>query len=301
MLWQQKSFAEQMEQGTLYIVPTPIGNLEDMTFRAVRTLREADVVAAEDTRQTKKLLSHFDIHTPLVSYHEHNKYASGRQLVEWLKEGKTVALVSDAGMPGISDPGYELIVAALAERCRVVPLPGANAALTALVASGLPTGRFLFIGFLERAKKEKREQLLSLKTAAETLIFYEAPHRLKETLAAMYDVFGERRVALCRELTKRFEEFIRGDLSEVVTWAKTADIRGEFCIVVEGAQDGSERKREEETWWQPLSLVEHVDYYVREHGLSVKEAVKQAAGDRNMSKRDVYQQYHQRQEKKEFL
>ncbi|MBB6284439.1 16S rRNA (cytidine(1402)-2'-O)-methyltransferase [Geobacillus subterraneus] len=301
MLWQQKSFAEQMEQGTLYIVPTPIGNLEDMTFRAVRTLREADVIAAEDTRQTKKLLSHFDIHTPLVSYHEHNKYASGRQLVEWLKEGKTVALVSDAGMPGISDPGYELIVAALAERCRVVPLPGANAALTALVASGLPTGRFLFIGFLERAKKERREQLLSLKTAAETLIFYEAPHRLKETLAAMYDVFGERRVALCRELTKRFEEFIRGDLSEVIAWAEAADIRGEFCVVVEGARRGGEPEQEEEAWWQPLSLVEHVDYYVREHGLSVKEAVKQAAGDRNMSKRDVYQQYHQRQEKKEFL
>ncbi|OQP04371.1 16S rRNA (cytidine(1402)-2'-O)-methyltransferase [Geobacillus sp. 46C-IIa] len=301
MLWQQKSFAEQMEQGTLYIVPTPIGNLEDMTFRAVRTLREADVIAAEDTRQTKKLLSHFDIHTPLVSYHEHNRYASGRQLVEWLKEGKTVALVSDAGMPGISDPGYELIVAALAERCRVVPLPGANAALTALVASGLPTGRFLFIGFLERAKKERREQLLSLKTAAETLIFYEAPHRLKETLAAMYDVFGERRVALCRELTKRFEEFIRGDLSEVIAWAETADIRGEFCVVVEGARSGGEPEQEEEAWWQPLSLVEHVDYYVREHGLSVKEAVKQAAGDRNMSKRDVYQQYHQRQEKKEFL
>ncbi|ARA98128.1 MULTISPECIES: 16S rRNA (cytidine(1402)-2'-O)-methyltransferase [Geobacillus] len=301
MLWQQKSFVEQMGQGTLYIVPTPIGNLEDMTFRAVRTLREADVIAAEDTRQTKKLLSHFDIHTPLVSYHEHNKYASGRQLVEWLKEGKNVALVSDAGMPGISDPGYELIVAALAERCRVVPLPGANAALTALVASGLPTGRFLFVGFLERAKKEKREQLLSLKTAAETLVFYEAPHRLKETLAAMYDVFGERRVALCRELTKRFEEFIRGDLSEAIAWAETTDIRGEFCIVVEGAQNGSEPEREEETWWQSLSLVEHVDYYVGEHGLSVKEAVKQAAGDRKMSKRDVYQQYHRQKEKKEFL
>jgi len=301
MLWQQKSFAEQTGQGTLYIVPTPIGNLEDMTFRAVRTLREADVIAAEDTRQTKKLLSHYDIHTPLVSYHEHNKYASGRQLVEWLTKGKTVALVSDAGMPGISDPGYELIVAALAERCRVVPLPGANAALTALVASGLPTGRFLFIGFLERTKKEKREQLLSLKTVAETLIFYEAPHRLKETLVAMYDVFGDRRVALCRELTKRFEEFIRGNLCEAITWAETTDIRGEFCIVVEGARGEGKPESKEEAWWKSLSLVEHVDYYVREHGLSVKQAVKQAAGDRNMSKRDVYQQYHQRQEKKEFL
>ncbi|AGT30490.1 16S rRNA methyltransferase [Geobacillus genomosp. 3] len=300
MLWQQKSFVEQTGQGTLYIVPTPIGNLDDMTFRAVRILREADVIAAEDTRQTKKLLSHFDIHTPLVSYHEHNKYASGRQIVEWLKEGKTVALVSDAGMPGISDPGYELVAAALGERCRVVPLPGANAAVTALVASGLPTERFLFVGFLDRAKKEKREQLLSLKAAEETLIFYEAPHRLKETLAMMYDVFGERRIAIGRELTKRFEEFIRGDLSEAVAWAETTDMRGEFCIVVEGTRDGNE-PGQEGAWWQPLSIVEHVDYYVREHGLSVKEAVKQAAGDRNMSKRDVYQQYHQRQEKKEFL
>ncbi|WP_044736576.1 16S rRNA (cytidine(1402)-2'-O)-methyltransferase [Geobacillus kaustophilus] len=303
MLWQQKSFTEQTEQGTLYIVPTPIGNLEDMTFRAVRTLQEADVIAAEDTRQTKKLLAHFGIHTPLVSYHEHNKYASGRQLVEWLKEGKTVALVSDAGMPGISDPGYELIVAALAERCRVVPLPGANAALTALVASGLPTDRFLFVGFLERAKKEKKEQLLSLKTAAETLIFYEAPHRLKETLALMYDIFGNRRIALGRELTKRFEEFIRGDLSDAVAWAEEHDIRGEFCLIVEGARDGNKQEQEGEEWWQPLSLVEHVDYYIREHSLSVKEAVKQAASDRNMSKRDVYRQYHQQQEeeKKEFL
>ncbi|MGG3005915.1 16S rRNA (cytidine(1402)-2'-O)-methyltransferase [Geobacillus stearothermophilus] len=302
MLWHQKSFVEQNEQGTLYIVPTPIGNLDDMTFRAVRILREADVIAAEDTRQTKKLLSHFDIHTPLVSYHEHNKYASGRQLVEWLKEGKTVALVSDAGMPGISDPGYELVAAALDERCRVVPLPGANAAVTALVASGLPTERFLFVGFLDRSKKEKREQLLSLKTARETLIFYEAPHRLKETLAVMYDVFGERRIALCRELTKRFEEFIRGDLSEAVAWAETADIRGEFCLIVEGARGGGhEAMQEEGAWWQPLSIVEHVDYYVQEQGLSVKEAAKQAAADRHMSKRDVYQQYHQQQEKKEFL
>lgn len=155
-------------------MPTPIGNLDDMTFRAVRILREADVIAAEDTRQTKKLLSHFDIHTPLVSYHEHNKYASGRQLVEWLKEGKTVALVSDAGMPGISDPGYELVAAALDERCRVVPLPGANAAVTALVASGLPTERFCSSVF-GPVEKEKREQLLSLKTARETLIFMRRP------------------------------------------------------------------------------------------------------------------------------
>ncbi|BBW98083.1 16S rRNA (cytidine(1402)-2'-O)-methyltransferase [Geobacillus icigianus] len=301
MLWRQTSFAESPKRGTLYVVPTPIGNLEDMTFRAVRTLREVDVIAAEDTRQTKKLLAHFDIHTPLVSYHEHNKYASGRQLVEWLKEGKTVALASDAGMPGISDPGYELIAAALAERCSVVPLPGPNAALTALVASGLPTDRFLFVGFLGRAKKEKREQLQSLQAVTETLIFYEAPHRLKETLALMYEVFGERRIAIGRELTKRFEEFIRGDLSEAVAWVETADIRGEFCLIVEGGAGEKEEGQDGKAWWQPLSLVEHVDYYIREHRLSLKEAVKQAADDRNMSKRDVYQTYHQQREKKEFL
>jgi 16S rRNA (cytidine1402-2'-O)-methyltransferase len=289
MLWQQKSFTEHKDKGTLYIVPTPIGNLEDMTFRAVRVLKEADMIAAEDTRQTKKLLNYFDIHTPVMSYHEHNKYTSGPQIVARLKEGKSVALVSDAGMPGISDPGYELIVAALKERCIVVPLPGPNAALTALVASGLPTDHFYFFGFLERAKKEKRSQLESLKAVRETMIFYEAPHRLKETLTMMYEVFGERRAVICRELTKRFEEFIRGNLSEAVEWAETNEIRGEFCLIIEGAQEMDSGK---EAWWHSLTLAEHVEYYMREKRFSTKEAIKQTAKDRNMSKRDVYQQYH---------
>jgi 16S rRNA (cytidine1402-2'-O)-methyltransferase len=289
MLWQQKSFTEHKDKGTLYIVPTPIGNLEDMTFRAVRVLKEVDMIAAEDTRQTKKLLNYFDIHTPVISYHEHNKYTSGPQIVERLKEGKSVALVSDAGMPGISDPGYELIVSALEEQCAVVPLPGANAALTALVASGLPTDHFYFFGFLERAKKEKKRQLESLKTVSETMVFYEAPHRLKETLTMMYEVFGERRTVICRELTKRFEEFIRGNLSEMVEWAETNEIRGEFCLIIEGTQ---EVDGEKEAWWHSLTLVEHVEYYIREKRFSTKEAIKQTAKDRNMSKRDVYQQYH---------
>jgi 16S rRNA (cytidine1402-2'-O)-methyltransferase len=289
MLWQQKSFTEHKDKGTLYIVPTPIGNLEDMTFRAVRVLKEVDMIAAEDTRQTKKLLNYFDIHTPVISYHEHNKYTSGPQIVERLKEGKSVALVSDAGMPGISDPGYELIVSALEEQCAVVPLPGANAALIALVASGLPTDHFYFFGFLERAKKEKKRQLESLKTVRETMVFYEAPHRLKETLTMMYEVFGERRAVICRELTKRFEEFIRGNLSEIVEWAEINEIRGEFCLIIEGAQ---EVDGEKEAWWHSLTLVEHVEYYIREKQFSTKEAIRQTAKDRNMSKRDVYQQYH---------
>jgi 16S rRNA (cytidine1402-2'-O)-methyltransferase len=292
MLWQQNSFTDHANKGTLYIVPTPIGNLEDMTFRAVRILKEVDMIAAEDTRQTKKLLTHFEIHTPMISYHEHNKYTSGPQIVERLKEGKSIALVSDAGMPGISDPGHELIVSALKEQCAVVPLPGANAALTALVASGLPTDHFYFFGFLERTKKEKKRQLDSLKTVRETMVFYEAPHRLKETLSMMYEVFGERRAVICRELTKRFEEFIRGNLSEAVEWAETNEIRGEFCLIIEGAREADNEK--EEAWWHSLTLVEHVEYYMRDKQFSTKDAIKQTAKDRNMSKRDVYQQYHNR-------
>lgn len=290
MLWQQKSF-EDNHKGTLYIVPTPIGNLEDMTFRAVRILQEVDMIAAEDTRQTKKLLNHFQIRTPLISYHEHNKYTSGPQIVERLKAGESVALVSDAGMPGISDPGHELVVSALEERCPVVPLPGANAALTALVASGLSTNHFYFFGFLERTKKEKKEQLESLKKIRETMIFYEAPHRMQETLMMMYEVFGERRVVLCRELTKRFEEFIRGNLSEIVEWVSIHEIRGEFCIVVEGAKETQEDEKTE-AWWHSLTPVEHVEYYIREKNFTTKEAIKQTAKDRNMSKREVYRQYH---------
>ncbi|GMO01189.1 16S rRNA (cytidine(1402)-2'-O)-methyltransferase [Parageobacillus thermoglucosidasius] len=290
MLWQQKSF-EDNHKGTLYIVPTPIGNLEDMTFRAVRILQEVDMIAAEDTRQTKKLLNHFQIRTPLISYHEHNKYTSGPQIVERLKAGESVALVSDAGMPGISDPGHELVVSALEERCPVVPLPGANAALTALVASGLSTNHFYFFGFLERTKKEKKEQLESLKKVRETMIFYEAPHRMQETLMMMHEVFGERRVVLCRELTKRFEEFIRGNLSEIVEWVNIHEMRGEFCIVVEGAKETQEDEKTE-AWWHSLTPVEHVEYYIREKNFTTKEAIKQTAKDRNMSKREVYRQYH---------
>ncbi|ANB60138.1 16S rRNA (cytidine(1402)-2'-O)-methyltransferase [Anoxybacteroides amylolyticum] len=288
-MWQQKSFAKE-SVGTLYIVPTPIGNLEDITLRALRVLKEVDWIAAEDTRQTKKLLNHFEIKTPVISYHEHNKYASGAKIIEWLQEGKNIALVSDAGMPAISDPGYELVAAAIEAKCTVVPLPGANAAVTALVASGLPTEHFYFFGFLDRAKKEKKKQLDALKHVRDTLIFYEAPHRLEDTLLVMQEVLGERKLALCRELTKRFEEFIRGTMSEVMEWVKQREVRGEFCIVVEGAKEYEETTDE---WWQPLSIVEHVDYYVQEKHMNTKEAIKQVAVDRNIPKREIYQAYHQ--------
>ncbi|MBB3909173.1 MULTISPECIES: 16S rRNA (cytidine(1402)-2'-O)-methyltransferase [Anoxybacillaceae] len=290
MVWQQKSFAEQTHQGTLYIVPTPIGNLEDITFRALRVLKEADMIAAEDTRQTKKLLNHFEITTPIISYHEHNKYTAGKKIVEWLQEGKTIALVSDAGMPAISDPGYDLVAAALEERCPVVPLPGANAALTSLVASGLPTEHFYFFGFLDRAKKEKKQQLEALKNIRDTMIFYESPHRLADTLAVMHEVMGERKIAIGRELTKRFEEFIRGTISEVIEWTKNGEIRGEFCIIVEGAKENEEQVSD---WWHSLSVSEHVDYYIDEKHLSVKDAIKEVAKDRKVPKREIYQEYHQ--------
>jgi 16S rRNA (cytidine1402-2'-O)-methyltransferase len=287
-MWQQKSF-QMNERGTLYLVPTPIGNLEDMTFRAIRILKEADFIAAEDTRQTKKLCNYFEIETPVMSYHEHNKEVSGRKILDMLEQGKTVALVSDAGMPCISDPGYDIVVQAVEQQYSVVPLPGPNAALTALIASGLETKHFYFYGFLQRHKKERKAELEKLRYIPNTMMFYEAPHRLGETLISMKDVLGNRNVALCRELTKKFEEFIRGSLEEVIHWAKENEVRGEFCVLVEGS---TEEATDEDVWWETLTVEEHVEYYIEEKGLSSKEAIKTVAKDRNMSKRDVYQAYH---------
>lgn len=289
IMWQQKSFDNEQNKGILYLVPTPIGNLEDMSYRAVRLLKEADFIAAEDTRNTKKLCNHFEITTPVVSYHEHNKETSGEKIIQRLQEGAKVALVSDAGMPTISDPGYELVVAATRERLTVVPLPGANAALTALIASGLPTQPFYFYGFLPRQKKEKKRELEDLSKLMSTVILYESPHRLKETLQQILDVFGNRRVSICRELTKRYEEFIRGTISEVLDWASTDEIRGEFCIILEGSK---EKVDEDIAWWENLTILEHIEHYISEKSYSSKDAIKQTAKDRNMNKRDVYQAYH---------
>ncbi|MFA8438997.1 16S rRNA (cytidine(1402)-2'-O)-methyltransferase [Pueribacillus sp. YX66] len=280
------------EASCLYLVPTPIGNLNDMTFRSVETLRQVDLIAAEDTRVTLKLCRHFKISTPLVSYHEHNKEKQGIRLIEQLHNGKTIALVSDAGTPAISDPGSDLVAMCIQEQIDVVPLPGANAAITALIASGLFEKHFYFYGFLPRTKKEKQRELESLIAIRAPLIFYEAPHRLKETLHSLLKVFGERKAVLARELTKRYEEFVRGTLDELIEWTMERDIRGEFCIVVAGNSD--EIVAECVEWWHRLTVIEHVEHYIERKNCFVKEAVKRVAQDRGMSKRDVYQTYHSR-------
>ncbi|MBM7694794.1 16S rRNA (cytidine1402-2'-O)-methyltransferase [Peribacillus deserti] len=288
-MWQQKSFEKEGAEGALYLVPTPIGNLEDMSFRAIRIMKEADLIAAEDTRNTKKLCNYFEIDTPVISYHEHNKVTSGKQLLDKIKSGQVIALVSDAGMPTISDPGYELVQEALAEHVTVIPLPGANAALTALIASGIATQPFYFYGFLSRSSKGKKIELETLKKITSTFILYESPHRLKDTLQSLLEILGNRKIVLCRELTKKYEEFIRGSIDEAVRWANTTEIRGEFCLIIEGSEI-----QEEETvkWWEPLSINEHVEFYINNKNMTSKEAIKETSKDRELAKRDVYNAYH---------
>ena len=259
-----------------------------MTFRAIQTLKDADLIAAEDTRQSKKLTNHFDIETKLISYHEHNKESSGFKLLERLREGQTIALISDAGMPAISDPGYEIVSSCLAENIPVIPLPGANAAITALVASGLPTQHFYYYGFLSRQKKERKKELSELRSIPSPIMFYEAPHRLKEMMKAIHEVLGNREIVIARELTKRYEEFIRGTVEEVLVWCEQSEIRGEFCVIVDG---GYEEVTSEEQWWTNVSLEEHVEHYVNE-GMKSKDAIKQVSVEREISKREVYQAYH---------
>ncbi|MBU8908413.1 16S rRNA (cytidine(1402)-2'-O)-methyltransferase [Desertibacillus haloalkaliphilus] len=287
-MWQQSSYSDQSGKGVLYLVPTPVGNLEDMTYRAIRTLQEVDLIAAEDTRQTRKLCNHFEIQTKLVSYHEHNKEASGEKLLQHLRDGHDIALVSDAGMPAVSDPGYELVVSCLQEELAVVPLPGANAALPAIVASGLPTDQFLFYGFLHRQKKQKNEELEHLKSIEVPIIFYESPHRLKETLQLIEKAFGNRQISVTRELSKKHEEFIRGSISEVIEWCEVGQVKGEFCFVVAGA---SGDEQQEENWWQDLTIIQHVEHYLSLK-MSSKDAIKQVARERKLPKREVYATYH---------
>lgn len=282
-----KATSSYQQQGVgLYIVPTPIGNLEDMTYRAVRILQESDIVAAEDTRQTMKLFRHFSIETKLVSYHEHNKQTSGERLLADLEAGKQIALVSDAGMPGISDPGSDLIRQAIAADIPVIVLPGANAALTALVASGLSTERFLYYGFLPRKKKERREALEQLKYELGTLIFYEAPHRLKEMLQGIEEVLGDRQVTLARELTKRYEEYIRGSVSELRAWA-AEDVRGEFVVLVEGSNE--ERP---DAVIQDSDPLEQIRRYIEE-GEKPNAALKRVAKERGLDRQELYLAFHE--------
>lgn len=283
----QNSYKDE-DAGTLYVVPTPIGNLEDMTFRAINILRRVSIIAAEDTRQTRKLLTHYEIDTPSISYHTHNRASRSAGLLGRLQAGEDVAIVSDAGMPAISDPGFELVQEALEEKINTVVLPGANAAICAVVGSGLPTSEFLFHGFLPRKKQEKEATLKRLSELEATLVFYESPYRVKETVKSLLEVFGNRRVAIARELTKIYEQYIRGDLSEVSEWLSEHDLKGECCIIVEGFTGLSDAA----LWWEELTIESHVAHYEGDGGLHHKEALKKVAIDREVSRREIYQAIH---------
>ncbi len=277
---------EGEKRGTLYLCATPIGNLEDMTYRAVRVLGEVPLIAAEDTRHTRGLLTHFGLNTRLVSYHEHNKGEKGPELIQWLLDGNDLACVSDAGFPGIADPGAQLAAQAVAAGLRVVPLPGANAALSALVASGLDTTRFSFVGFLPRTGEKQRACLKEIADRRETLIFYEAPHRLGRTLRVMLEVLGDRPAVLARELTKRYEEFRRGTLAGLLASCEETPPRGEFVILVGG--------REKEMLRENGSAPESEDavtlaFRLMTEGMAKKEAAREAARRTGVSRREVYQ------------
>ena len=272
----------KIEGATLYLVATPIGNLADLSERARKALTEVDLVAAEDTRNTRALLAHFDIHTELMSYHEHNKHTRGPELIARLLAGASVALVTDAGMPAISDPGEDLVRLCAEAGVTVTCVPGGTAAVTALALSALPTGRFAVEGFLPADKKERRRRLDVLRTEERTVILYEAPHRLEKTLSELYDALGDRRLSLCRELTKLNEEIVRTTLGSALTWAKGTEIRGEFVLVLAGAE-----AREERDGWEALSPAEHVAAYEAE-GMPRMEAIKAAAKERGVAKSILY-------------
>lgn len=273
--------------GILYLCATPIGNLEDMTFRAVRILQEADLIAAEDTRNSIKLLNRFDIHTPMTSYHEHNKYEKGRVLVGKLLEGQDIALVTDAGMPGISDPGEELVRMCHEAGITVTAVPGACACVTALALSGRPSRRFCFEGFLPADKKERRELLAEFAGETRTILLYEAPHRLKRTLPELLEALGDRELTVCRELTKKHESLWRTTLTEACSCYESQEAKGEYVLVIEGrSREELIRQRQQE--YQEMPLADHVRLY-EEQGLDQKSAMKQAARDRGITKREVYQ------------
>lgn len=272
--------------GTLYLCATPIGNLDDMTFRAVETLRNVTVVAAEDTRHSRKLLTHFDIHTELVRYDENNKGIAGPLLIERLLAGDSVAVVSDAGMPGISDPGSDLVKLAVQCAVPIVPLPGANAALCALVTSGLDTTTFTFLGFLPKTKKKQQEVLQAVVSSSHTLLFYEAPHRLLETLKLLRELLGDRQMAVGRELTKKFEEFVRGSFSEAIAHFEANPPRGEFTLAVAGAQ-AVPREIEDLPDAEQLAIL--VQDVMKSKNLDKKAAMREVADRYQVSRRNVYQ------------
>lgn len=273
--------------GKLYLCATPIGNLEDITYRVLRTLREVDLIAAEDTRNSIKLLNHFEIKTPMTSYHEYNKIEKAYQLVDKLREGKNIALITDAGTPGISDPGEELVRICHEEGIEVTSLPGPAACITALTMSGLPTRRFAFEAFLPHEKKERAAVLEQLRDETRTMIFYEAPHHLEKTLEELYETLGNREMAICRELTKRYEEVMPTSMEEALAYYKENEPRGEYVLVVQG-KSFEELQKEKQQSWESLSLTEHMAVY-EEQGIDRKEAMKLVAKDRGISKREVYQ------------
>lgn len=272
--------------GTLYLCATPIGNLQDMTPRVVETLQMVDIIAAEDTRNSIRLLNHFDIHTPMTSYHEYNKVEKARQLIVKLQEGQNIALITDAGTPAISDPGEVLVRMCHEAGINVTSLPGAAACITALTLSGLATRRFCFEGFLPVEKKEKKEILEELATETRTMILYEAPHHLIRTLEELYGALGNRKICVCRELTKKFETVLPTTLEEALELYKSEEPRGEYVLVVEG-KSREEKRQESIAAWESMTIEEHMSYY-EEQGMDQKSAMKQVAKDRGVGKREIY-------------
>ncbi|MCI8444508.1 MAG: 16S rRNA (cytidine(1402)-2'-O)-methyltransferase [Clostridia bacterium] len=273
---------KEEREGVLYIVATPIGNLEDITLRAIRILKEVDLIAAEDTRHTLKLLNHLEITKPMISYHRHNEEVRCDGLIQELKNGKNIAIVSDAGTPGICDPGEEIIKKCIEEKIKIVPIPGACAMINALIASGITTKEFTFLGFLPLNKKLRKEKLEEIKNLNKTLILYEAPHKLKNTLQDLSAVLEDRKIVLARELTKIHEEYIRGTLSEIQKQAE--GLKGEMVLIIEGTNKKKENKLKE------LTLEKHYDFYKRQ-GLNKKEIIKKIAKDRNVNKNEIYQYF----------
>ena len=272
--------------GKLYLVATPIGNLEDITLRALKVLKEVDIIAAEDTRHTLGLLNHFEISKPLISYYKQNESTKSEILVEKLKAGKNIAVVSDAGTPGISDPGEQIVKIAIENNIEIIPIPGACAMINALIASGMSTREFTFLGFLSAIKKERKDKLEEIKYETRTLIFYEAPHKLKATLEDMLEILGDRKIVLARELTKIHEEFIRGKISEIIE--NLNEVKGEFVLIVEGNNES--KKDIELKELNNLSLEEHYKFY-EEKGITKKEIIKQIAKDKGVNKNEIYQYF----------
>ena len=271
-----------MQYGVLYLVATPIGNLEDITYRALRILNEVDFIAAEDTRHTLKLLNHFEISKPMISYYEHNIRERGEKIINRLKEGKSAALVTDAGTPAISDPGEDIVRLCIEENIRVIPIPGAVAGINALIGSGLSTSRFSFEGFLSVNKKSRIEHLTAVSNNPYTMIFYEAPHKLLNTLNDMLEYFGDRTITIARELTKKYEEFLYTTISAAIKHFEETPPKGEFVLVIEGAKE-----TEKISFFDNMSVLEHINYYI-ENGIDKKEAIKKVAQDRGVSKREIY-------------